>query len=157
MSNPKTMVQGTDLSLPLANRFTLATAVRTLGQAGILIDGLCTIPEPQILHIAVSQELARRARCEIESAGLTVSEERTVVLMEMPQDPEEWFDRFCRLANAGFIIDLLYVATNNRLVIGIEKGSIITVDLLAETLEGRLIAIRDFRIRTAELSHEQNR
>lgn len=156
MSNPKTMIQGTDLTLPLINRFTLATAMRALGQADVPMDGLCIVPERQVLHIAVSQESTRHARRALESAGLQVTEERTVVLMEMPQDPEGWFDRFRRLANAELKIDLLYVATNNRLVIGIEKGPAILIDLLAETLEGRLIAVRDFRIRTAECSHERN-
>ncbi len=108
---------------------------------------MCLVPERQTLHVAVGQESTRQARLELEAAGLQVAEERTVILMEMPPDAEGWFDRFRHLANAGIQVDLLYVATNNRLVIGIEKGSGLVIDVMAETLEDKLYALPDVRIK----------
>ncbi len=150
MINPETMIQGTDLTLPLVNPFTLAIAVRTLGQADVPLEGLCIVPERQVLHVVVSQASTRLARRELEAAGLQVSEERSVVIMEMPRDPQGWFDRFRRMANFELKIDLLYVATNNRLVVGIEKGSVVAIDLLAEELEREPTTVFAFRVRAAE-------
>ncbi len=142
MRRAKTMIQGTDLTLSLVSPFTLATAVRALSHADIPMDGLCIVPERAVLHVVVSQEVARKAREELTSADLQVSQERTVILMEMPENPEEWFERFRRLANADLKIDLLYVATNNRLVVGIEKGAMIAIDLMVDALEGKLVGTK---------------
>lgn len=142
MRRAKTMMQGTDLTLSLASPFALATAVRALSRAEIPMDGLCIVPERKVLHVVFSQELARKARQELTAAGLQVSEERTVLLMEMPEDPQEWFDRFRRLANAELKIDLLCIATDNRLIVGIEKGSTVAFDAMADVLEGKTLGMK---------------
>ena len=108
-----------DLTVILEDRpGTLADMGEALGKAGINIEGLCGFPSEGkgVIHILVEDgPTARRA---LEEAGLEVRSERQVLILDVEDRPGE-FGRICRrIANAGINIDLVYLATNTRLVVG---------------------------------------
>ncbi len=108
-----------DLTVILEDRpGTLADMGEALGKAGINIEGLCGFPSEGkgVIHILVEDgPTARRA---LEEAGLGVRSERQVLILDIEDRPGE-FGRICRrIANAGINIDLVYLATNTRLVVG---------------------------------------
>ncbi len=97
---------------------TLADIGEVLGKAGINIEGLCGFPCEGKGVINILVEDAGGARRALESAGITVQKERDVILLDIEDRPGE-FGKSCRkLANAGVNVDLSYVASKNRLVIG---------------------------------------
>lgn len=97
---------------------TLAELGEALGAAGINIEGIsATICEGQgVVHVLV--EDAEATRRVLQEKGFTIREERDVVVISVPDRPGE-LGRVCRrLADAGVNLDLVYVATNTRLVFG---------------------------------------
>ena len=108
-----------DLTVILEDRpGTLADVGEALGKAGINIEGLCGFPSEGkgVLHLLVEDEpTARRA---LEQAGLQVHSERQVLILDVEDRPGEFGSICRRIANAGINIDLVYLATNTRLVVG---------------------------------------
>lgn len=108
-----------DLTVILDDRpGTLATLTEALGKAGINIDGLCGFPSEGkgVIHILVQDAAA--ARRAMEAAGFTVRGEREVLVLDAQDRPGEVGQIARRIANAGVNIDLIYVATKTRVVIG---------------------------------------
>jgi hypothetical protein len=108
-----------DLTVILEDRpGTLADVGEALGKAGINIEGLCGFPSEGkgVLHLLVEGEpTARRA---LEEAGLEVRSERQVLILDVEDRPGEFGSICRRIANAGINSDLVYLATNTRLVVG---------------------------------------
>ncbi len=97
---------------------TLADMGEALGKAGINIEGMCGFPceGKGIIHVLV--EDASPARKALEEAGLDVKDVRQVIVRDIPDKPGE-LGRTCRrVADAGVNIDLLYVASGTRVVLG---------------------------------------
>jgi len=110
-----------DLTVILEDRpGTLADMGETLGKAGINIEGACgfAVEDKGIIHILV--EDAAAARRALEKVGIEVGEEREVLVLEIEDRPGALGEVCRRIANAGVNIDLGYLATNNRLVIGVD-------------------------------------
>ena len=108
-----------DLTVILEDRpGTLADAGEALGKAGINIEGLCgfAIQAKGVGHILV--EDAAAARQALEEVGIEVGDEREVLVLEIEDRPGALGEVSRRIANAGVNIDLVYLATNTRLVIG---------------------------------------
>ncbi|MFQ5819769.1 MAG: ACT domain-containing protein [Candidatus Heimdallarchaeota archaeon] len=108
-----------DLIIILEDRpGTLADVGEALGKAGINIDGVCGFPceGEGIFHILV--EDADAARSAIKKTGFEVRGERSVLVLEIEDRPGEFGKITRRIADAGVNIDLAYLATNTRLVIG---------------------------------------
>lgn len=108
-----------DLTVILEDRpGTLATLCEALGKAGVNIDGVCGFPSEGkgILHILVQD--AAGARRAVEAAGLTVRGERDVLVLDVQDRPGALGQIVRRIANAGVNVDLVYAATNTRVVIG---------------------------------------
>jgi hypothetical protein len=108
-----------DLTVILEDRpGTLADMGEALGKAGINIDGLCGFPceGKGMIHILV--EDATAARRILEEIGIEVRGERQVLILELEDRPGVFGDVTRRIANAGVNIDLVYAATNTRMVIG---------------------------------------
>ncbi len=108
-----------DLTVVLENRpGTLADMGEALGQAGINVDGMCGFPceGRGVIHILV--EDASGARRALEEAGLEVDMERDILLHEAEDRPGMLGETARKLANAGVNVDLLYKATQTKLVIG---------------------------------------
>jgi hypothetical protein len=110
-----------DLTVVLEDRpGTLAELGEALGKAGINIDGLCGLPceGKGIIHILVEDPAgARRA---LEDAGLEVSTEREVLLLEAEDRPGSLGEVARRMASSGVNIDFVYKATRTKLVIGVD-------------------------------------
>ncbi len=108
-----------DLTVILEDRpGTLADMGEALGRAGINIEGLCGFPSEGkgVIHILVEDgPTARRA---LEEAGLEVRSERQVLILDVEDQPGEFGSICRRIADAGINIDLVYLSTNTRLVIG---------------------------------------
>jgi hypothetical protein len=99
----------------------LAVLGEALGKAGVNIDGLCGAPAggDAALHILV--EDAAAARRALDAAGIHVHEERDVLVLQAQDRPGE-LGRLCRkIADAGVNINLAYLATNTRLVFGVDN------------------------------------
>jgi hypothetical protein len=100
---------------------TLAQMGNALGKAGINIIGICGEPceGVGVIHILVEDsELARNA---IEEAGFEVRGEREVLVTEIKDDPGELGKIARRIAAAGVNIDLMYLATKTRIVLGVDN------------------------------------
>jgi hypothetical protein len=68
------------------------------------------------LHVLVPH--AEAARHALAISQLAVSREREVVVLEVDDRPGVLADLTRRVASAGVDLDLVYVATQNRLVFG---------------------------------------
>lgn len=99
---------------------TLAAMGKALGKADINIDGLCGFPceGRGVGHILV--EDAEGARRALEAIGLEVSDERDVMILEVENRSGSLGEIAQKIADSGANIDLIYVASNSRLVIGVD-------------------------------------
>ena len=111
-----------DLTVILVNRpGTLADAFEALGGAGINVAGACGFPASGegILHVLV--EDAAAARRALETAGLTVRDERDVVILgPLPAQPGTGGAALRRIANQGVNVDLLYMTEDGGVVLSCE-------------------------------------
>lgn len=111
-----------DLTVILEDRpGTIADLGEALGKAGINIDAVCGMPceGRGVIHIVVGD--AAEARRVLEGAGFEVSNEREVLLLEVDNRPGSLGEIARKIADAGVNIDLLYIASNNRLVVGTDN------------------------------------
>ncbi|MCU1374115.1 MAG: hypothetical protein JWO68_1401, partial [Actinomycetia bacterium] len=68
------------------------------------------------LHVLVKH--AEATRRVLEPAGLRVTDEREVVVVDVDDRPGVLADLARRVADAGVNLNLVYVATGNRIVFG---------------------------------------
>lgn len=89
-----------------------------LGRAGINIEGTFGSGKHREIHVLV--EDAESARRAIEEAGFQVSDERDVLVLDIEDRPGAWGEIARRLADQGVNIDFDYLATGNRVVVGVD-------------------------------------
>ncbi|CAN5831891.1 hypothetical protein BH24CHL6_BH24CHL6_01040 [soil metagenome] len=109
----------TDLTVYIEDRpGTLAQVGELLGEAGINIDGTCGFPAEGrgVLHVLLTD--AGKARQVLTDGGLECGDEREVEVVSIVDQPGEMGRHLRRIADAGVNVDLLYLATGTRLVIG---------------------------------------
>ncbi|HXH61563.1 MAG TPA: ACT domain-containing protein [Fimbriimonadaceae bacterium] len=89
-----------------------------IAKAGISIEGWCgtTCDGKGVIHVLVDD--AKAARKAIEGAGLKVSAERDVLVLEVEDKPGVLAKFATKIAKAGVNVDFGYLATHTRLVIG---------------------------------------
>jgi hypothetical protein len=108
-----------DLTVLLENRpGTLASLGESLGKAGVNIEGFCGFPADgqAIGHLLV--EDAAAARQALQQAGAKVTGERDVLVVDMENRAGALGQAARKVADAGVNIDLVYLASNNRVVVG---------------------------------------
>jgi hypothetical protein len=108
-----------DLVIDIENRPGALAAVATaISDAGVNIAAAtCMGPGDRAeLHILVPH--AEAARHALAISNLGVSREREVVVVEVEDQPGVLADLTRRIARAGIDLDLVYVATRNRIVFG---------------------------------------
>ena len=111
-----------DLAVELEDRpGTLADLGETLGNAGINIDGGCGFPVGGRATIHILVEDAVAARTAIEGAGLSVVDERDVLLLDVTDKPGELGAIARRMADAGVNIDLVYLSARGQLILGVDN------------------------------------
>ncbi len=109
----------TDLTVLLEDRpGTLADVGEVLGGANINVEGICGFPceGKGRLHVLING--ATGARDALDGAGLQVAAEREVLVLDIDDRPGALGGALRRLADAGVNVDLTYLATSTRLVIG---------------------------------------
>jgi hypothetical protein len=108
-----------DLVIEIANEpGALAEVAAAISDAGVnLAAATCLGTADQVeLHILVPHAEAARHALAISHVG--VSREREVVVVDVEDRPGVLADLTRKVAKAGIDLDLLYVATRNRLVFG---------------------------------------
>jgi len=110
-----------DLTVILEDRLgELAKVGEALGKAGVNIDGFCgmTVEGRGVVHVLVQD--AVKARRALEANHIQVSGELEVLVLEVEDRPSVLGNIARRLANAGVNIQLAYLATSTRLVVGVD-------------------------------------
>jgi hypothetical protein len=108
-----------DLVIEIKNEpGSLAGVAAAISDAGVnLAAATCIGRADQVeLHILVPH--AEAAKHALAISHLAVSREREVVVVEVEDRPGVLADLTRKVANAGIDLDLVYVATQNRLVFG---------------------------------------
>jgi hypothetical protein len=108
-----------DLTVVLDDRpGALADLGEATGGASINIEGMCatTSGGKGEIHILVDDPAATREA--LEGAGIEVSGDREVIVVDVEDRPGVLADLTRRIAKAGVDLDLVYVATRNRVVFG---------------------------------------
>ncbi|MDP2965325.1 MAG: ACT domain-containing protein [Pelolinea sp.] len=111
-----------DLTVILQDRpGTLADMGEILGKAGINIEGICatTYKGEGAIHILVEDSTG--ARHALEAKGIEVTAEREVLVKEIEDRPGTLGEVARKLANAGVNIEVVYLTTKTRLVIGVDN------------------------------------
>jgi hypothetical protein len=109
----------TDLLIEVENQpGALARVAAAISDAGVNIAAAtCTRPDDTAaMHILVKH--AEAAKHALSTAAVTVTKEREVIVVEVEDRPGILADLARKVAEAGINLDLLYVATNNRIVFG---------------------------------------
>lgn len=109
----------TDLLIRVENEpGSLARVTAAVSDAGVnLAAATCTRPgDTADLHVLVKHPEA--AKHALAIAGLAVTEEREVVVIETDDAPGALADLARKVADAGINLDLVYVATHTRVVFG---------------------------------------
>jgi len=108
-----------DLLIEVENRpGALAKVTAAISDAGVNISAVtCTRPsELAVLHILVKHPEA--AKHALATAGMTITSEREVVVVDADDRPGVLADLARKVAEAGVNVDLLYLATKTRIVFG---------------------------------------
>ena len=110
-----------DITVELENRpGTLADLGEAAAQKGVNLDGICGFPceGVGVIHVLVND--AATARDAFTGADIMVTGEREVLVVDIEDRPGEMGRLARRFADAGVNIDLLYLATNTRAVLGVD-------------------------------------
>ncbi len=111
----------TDLTIILENRpGTIADVGEALAGAGVNLLGGCGFPceGVGVMHLLVDDGDADAAREAAERAGFEVRDQREVLVTEIEDRTGALGELARRVANAGVNVDLLYLATDTRVVLG---------------------------------------
>lgn len=94
----------------------LAKAAEAIASGGLNIDGFAEVEGT--LHLLTSDP--RSARLALEAARLPVIGESEVVVVQLADQAGAAAALFARLASAGLNVGYTYVASGNRIVIGLD-------------------------------------
>jgi hypothetical protein len=110
-----------DLVVDLESRpHGLAAFAEALAAAGINIEGMCGLyaDGTGIDHVLVEDvEAAKRV---LATVGFETGAERDVLVVELEDRPGALAEVARRVAEAGVDVDLIYLATRTRLVLGVD-------------------------------------
>jgi hypothetical protein len=94
----------------------LAGVVQALSQSGVNIDGIAGIEG--VVHVLARDPSA--ARSALRAGGYPIEGELEVLIMPMPDRPGELAMITRRLADASVNVRFVYLATDTRVVIGVD-------------------------------------
>jgi len=100
---------------------TLADLSEKLAKVGINIEGICatTHKGESAVHILVNDpDGARKA---LEEGWMEVAAEQEVMVLDIEDRPGTLLEIAHKLANAGVNIELVYLTTRSKLVIGVDN------------------------------------
>jgi hypothetical protein len=96
----------------------LARVAAAISDAGVNLAGAACIGTAERVELHVLVPHVEAARHALALSQLAASREREVVVIEVEDRPGVLADLTRRVAKAGVDLDLVYVATRNRLVFG---------------------------------------
>ena len=109
----------TDLAVTMDDRpGAIAELCEALQRAGVVVEGICgdITNGSDVDHFLVDD--LRTSRRVMERSGCTIQRERDVLVVDL-EDRSDAFGEVMRLvAAAGVNVDLIYLASGNRLVLG---------------------------------------
>jgi len=108
-----------DLTISLGDHpGSLAKVGEALGKAGVNIEGICgvTVQGKGVIHLLVGD--AAKARRALEANHIDVAKETEVVVLPIEDRPGVLGNVARRLADVGVNLQLAYMATSARLVVG---------------------------------------
>jgi len=94
----------------------LARVVDTLSRSGVNIEGLTEVDG--VVHVLARDPSA--ARSSLRAGGYTIEGELEVLVLPMPDRPGELSMLMQRLAEAGVNLRFVYLATETRVVVGVD-------------------------------------
>lgn len=120
-----------DLTFVVGEDRSVAEIWETLGEASIQMEASCTFPrlEGRIVHVVVKDDDAENAYQALRAARFIPLDRRPVVMAEFEPRPGAIGEIARKVADAGAKLYILYMATNNRVVIGASD-----LDKVAEVL-----------------------
>lgn len=108
-----------DLIVKLENKAgTLAQLGEALGNAGINIEGVSASASAAAAEVHILVQDAQMAREALGQAGVECGGERDVEVVSIVDQPGEMGRHLRKIADAGVNVDLAYLATSTRLVLG---------------------------------------
>jgi hypothetical protein len=108
-----------DLTISVANEpGALAKVTAAISDAGVNLAAATYAGSGDVADLHILVKHAEASRRVLEPAGLTVTEEREVVVVEAEDRPGVLADLARRVADAGVNLNLVYVATGTRIVFG---------------------------------------
>ena len=96
----------------------MAQLGEVLGNAGINIDGVCGLVGEGWGEVHVLVQDGQLAREALADAGIACGDDRDVEVVAVIDQPGEMGRHLRKVADAGVNVDLVYLATSNRLVLG---------------------------------------
>ena len=96
----------------------LAQVAAAISDAGVNVAAATCIGPAQKAELHILVKHAEAARHALAISQLAVTREREVVVVEVEDTPGVLADLTRRIARAGVDLDLVYVATRNRVVFG---------------------------------------
>ena len=96
----------------------LANVAAAISDAGVNIAAATCVGPADRAEIHILVKHAEAARHSLALSQLAVTREREVVVVEVEDRPGVLADLTRKIARAGVNIDLVYVATRNRVVFG---------------------------------------
>lgn len=98
----------------------LADLGETTGKAGVNLEAVCgiTYQDVGVIHILVDD--ADAARNALTEGDINIRDEREVLVTDATDRPGALGELTRQLADAGINIDLIYLATNTRIVLGVD-------------------------------------
>ena len=110
-----------DLVVVLEDRpGTLADMGEALGNANINIEGICAVTFKGEAAIHILVENSDAAKKALEAKGIKVSSDREVLVLDIEDRPSALGKIARKFADAGVNIDLAYLASKIRLVVGVD-------------------------------------
>ena len=109
----------TDLVIDLENTpGALARVAAAISDAGVNIAAATCVGTGAVAELHILVPHAEAAKHSLAISNLAVSREREVVVVDVEDRPGVLADLTRRIAKAGVDLDLVYVATRNRVVFG---------------------------------------
>ncbi len=96
----------------------LARVAGAISDAGVNIAAATCVGPGQRAELHILVPHAEAAKHVLAISHLTVSREREVVVVDVEDRPGQLADLTRKIAKAGVDLDLVYVATQNRVVFG---------------------------------------
>lgn len=112
-----------DLQIVVPNRPGVGRELfRAIADAGINIDGMCADLRPgeRWVYVHVLVEDGATTRAVIEERGVEVAADREVMVLDLEDRPGAVYEVLERMAAEGKNVEVVYMATRTRLVIGTE-------------------------------------